>query len=289
MIIIDWENEKAPKVPETSVVVPVVPKSSTTKEGNSIPLVAGKKKQISPAKHWVFTYNNPPDDFLDLLNVVPGIAKFVIQKEKGEITGTVHLQGYIEFKEKIRPCSVINWTSNIHWETCKCIPKAIAYCQKPETRIEGPWFKGIKALRPAQKPFEFKEWQKNLLTLLDGEPDHRKIYWFYDEIGGKGKSEIAKWLAINKGAIILGGKGADMKDAIARMPEFPEIIIIDVPRCSTEYVSYQGLEEVKNGCFFSGKYESKMIVGPVPHVIVFANEEPKKDKLSADRWEVIEL
>lgn len=246
------------------------------------------KKRLATAAHWVFTYNNPPEDFIQLLHVVSEIKSFVVQKEVGQC-GTPHLQGYIEFKRRVRAPAVIDWTSKIHWEICKSIPKAIAYCQKNDTRVAGPWFKGLTPLRAVQDKFTFKQWQLELLDILSTTPHPRKIYWYCDLEGGKGKTEIAKWLAINRGAVVLGGKGADMKDAIARMRQYPDIIIIDVPRCTLGYISYQGIEEVKNGIFFSGKYESKMVTGPIPHLIVFANEEPNYGKLSKDRWEVIHL
>jgi len=100
------------------------------------------KKRLATACHWVFTYNHPPDDFVQLLHVVPEIKSFVVQKEKG-MCGTPHLQGYVQFKRRVRAPAVIDWTSKIHWEICKNIQKAIAYCQKNQTRVAGPWFKGI--------------------------------------------------------------------------------------------------------------------------------------------------
>lgn len=100
------------------------------------------KKRLSTAAHWVFTFNHPPDDFVQLLHVVPEIKKFVVQLERG-LCGTPHLQGYVEFKRRVRAPSIIDWTSKIHWEICKNIQKAIAYCQKTETRVAGPWVKGI--------------------------------------------------------------------------------------------------------------------------------------------------
>ena len=267
-----------------------MPKNNTNNKNNKNTTDSDKtpKKRLATAAHWVFTYNHPPDDFIQLLHVVPEIKCFVVQKEKG-ICGTPHLQGYVEFKRRVRAPAVIDWTSKIYWEICKSIPKAIAYCQKKETRVAGPWFKAITPMRAVQEKFAFKPWQLELLNTLSLPPHPRKIYWYCDLEGGKGKTEIAKWLAINRGAAVLGGKGADMKDAIARMRQYPDIVIIDVPRCTLGYISYQGIEEVKNGIFFSGKYESKMVTGPIPHLIVFANEEPNYEKLSKDRWEVIHL
>lgn len=63
--------------------------------------------------------------------------------------------------------------------------------------------------------------------------------------------------------------------------------MIDIPRSvDIDFLSYTGIEEIKNGCFFCGKYESDMVIMPIPHIIIFSNEEPNVDKLSADRWDI---
>ena len=49
------------------------------------------------------------------------------------------------------------------------------------------------------------------------------------------------------------------------------------------------MEAIKNGCFFSGKYESGMVRFNSPHILVFANEPPERTKLSQDRWCVFAL
>lgn len=246
---------------------------------------------IHPSVHWMFTYNNPPEDFVQLLSLLPDVKRFVVQKEKGELRGTEHLQGYVEFVERTRPKTVVNWTSKIHWTKAKCVPEAIAYCQKKETRIAGPWYKGIIPNRPLCSLTESMlfPWQKQVIDIISKEPDDRKIFWFWEPEGNSGKTTFCKYLAIHYGACILGGKSADMKNAIATMAKYPQIIVIDVPRSSFDYISYQGIEEIKNGMFFSGKYESKMVIGPVPHLIVFANETPDTAKLSADRWQVYRI
>ncbi len=56
-----------------------------------------------------------------------------------------------------------------------------------------------------------------------------------------------------------------------------------------DYVSYQALEEIKDGIFFSGKYEGGMKIFNSPHVICFANFSPAEHKLSGDRWVVEEV
>ena len=55
------------------------------------------------------------------------------------------------------------------------------------------------------------------------------------------------------------------------------------------YLSWCGIEEIKDMFFYSGKYEGGMVCGENPHVIIFANEEPPLEKMSNDRWRVIEI
>lgn len=55
-----------------------------------------------------------------------------------------------------------------------------------------------------------------------------------------------------------------------------EVIFLDYTRSLENYISYEGLEQIKNGIFFNTKYESKMVTYPTPHVICFANFLPQK-------------
>ena len=103
----------------------IVPSSSKGKSGNT--------KQISPAKHWCFTLNNHTNVDIDLLkgldsSIVPCIR---FQEEVGE-EGTPHLQGVLSFASKKRPISIVP-TVRIHWEKCRSLDAAIAYCWKADT------------------------------------------------------------------------------------------------------------------------------------------------------------
>lgn len=120
----------------------------------------------------------------------------------------------------------------------------------------------------------------------------RKINCVIDPIGGKGKTEFCRWAVMNyKDIIITGGKSADMKNQIAEYKKYndccPKYILIDCPRSMVDYLSYTGIEEVKNMLFYSGKYEGKMIVGNKPFVCLFMNEEPDINNMSLDRWNLI--
>ncbi len=79
------------------------------------------------------------------------------------------------------------------------------------------------------------------------------------------------------------GKSADIKYGY----NGERVVIFDYSRSQEDSINYQVLEDLKNGIFFSPKYQSAMKVFEIPHVIVFANFEPKREKLSADRWAVV--
>ena len=117
-----------------------------------------------------------------------------------------------------------------------------------------------------------------------------KIYWYYETKGNVGKSTFCKYLCVKHKALILGGKASDMKYGIVKYMErhgdYPNLIVADIPRTNRKFLSYQGLEEIKNACFFSGKYEADMVIGNNPHLIIFANFKPDKSKMSLDRWEI---
>ena len=78
---------------------------------------------------------------------------------------------------------------------------------------------------------------------------------------------------------------------------YEPVVIIDVPRSKMDQMDqiYTAVEQFKNGRFFCGKYESKTMCFPSPHVIIFANIKPKirnennELTLSMDRWVIIPL
>lgn len=285
VIVDDWEN----LTPVTAVdaVVPVVPNGDAGLDGNT----NTSTPRISPLKKWCFTYNNPNLEFMDVIMNHYRIVKYVFQLEVGD-SGTEHFQGVIEFDCKVRPKSVFGtkWDA-IHWESCRNWDASVIYCQKKEGRKRGPWLKGVSRTDEIKilKFNELKEWQNDIVKIIESEPDDRKIYWFWEERGGVGKSTFCKFLCARYDAMLLTGKANDMKYAIIQNKSFPRICIIDCPRSMQDYISYPGIEEIKNGMFFCGKYESKQLIGNCPHVIVFANFEPEEDKLSRDRWIIRKL
>lgn len=240
------------------------------------------------ARGWVFTYNNPKKhdvtkdsiiSYMDLLKV----EKFIFQLECGE-NGTEHFQGCFYRDSAIDFCHLKNIDKNWHLEQCKSWKKSIAYCQKNETKVDGPWAKGviINTLKKLESP---RGWQIDLVNLLEPEPDKRSVYWIWEPKGNVGKSHIAVWLFDNKNATIVDGSKKDIAFALTVRDCFPKTVIFDIPRSNDEILlSWQTIEQLKNGLIFSTKYESKALRFNPPHVVVFSNKPPKTSKLSEDRW-----
>lgn len=92
-------------------------------------------------RNWICTINNP-DDF-DLLRFFDPTRMNYLggQLEKGE-NGTPHLQFFINYKRTVRFSTVKKLHPKIHAEHAKYPQKALQYCLKEETRIDGPWTYG---------------------------------------------------------------------------------------------------------------------------------------------------
>lgn len=133
-----------------------------------------------------------------------------------------------------------------------------------------------------------REWQFVLKLIIEGEVCDRSVYWYYDESGGKGKSFMSGYLQTHHNAFIVsGGKVADIAHAYNEQ----EIVCFDLSRTMVDHCDhvYSMIEKFKDGCIFSGKYESRTKIFDVPHVIVFANFMPDQTKLSEDRWKIISI
>jgi hypothetical protein len=241
---------------------------------------------------------------------------WLYSQEYGKSGETPHLQGYIECSNKVRP-SEFKLDNKIHWEkrkgtqeqNCVYVCKEEVAEAKPPYKIDwkGKQWKSNKMeyLTKVLKDYEHRvfnipkikvidedrlyDWENEILSILTGTPCDRTIYWYWSERGNAGKSSFTKYLAVKLDALILSGNASDMKYAVSMYVEkqkvYPKIIILDIARnVNIGKISYTGIEEVKNGCFFSGKYESKMVLGDSPHFICFSNREPMKEKLSEDRW-----
>jgi len=263
---------------------PIVP-SSSEKEGNT---KTSFSKQISPCKRWCFTLNNYTN--MDISSIVPIFNKEcnfgIIGKEIGEECGTPHLQGYVEFINKVRPKNM--FTTRIHWEKCKGNREDnVTYCSKSEDVI---WKKGFP--KPIKIIENLYDWQKRIEDIVLDEVDDRKVYWFWESNGNIGKSAFIKYMIIkHKVLFCSGGKYTDIMNLVFNQDmDNCNCVMFDIPRANKGHISYASLESIKNGLVCNTKYETGVKVFNSPHLIVFANFPPDdENELSNDRWVITEL
>lgn len=107
---------------------------------------------------FIGTLNNPTnhygddwiaEDYLEKWHKV-GAEFSTGQMEKGE-NGTVHLQYYIHFKTKRTLTNVKTHCKHSNFQPVVINNGADAYCNKEDTRLEGPWSFGIRPARANKK------------------------------------------------------------------------------------------------------------------------------------------
>lgn len=126
---------------------------------------------------------------------------------------------------------------------------------------------------------EYQSYWWNLLQVQNG----RSILWIADLKGGKGKTELGKWLMVTQSA----EKMPMNSKAVNFMYGGAEYVWIDIPRDHEDYVSYGALEQLKDGVMVSDKYQGRSVLFRPPKVVVFANFVPNTSMMTWDRWTVL--
>lgn len=222
--------------------------------------------------------------------------EFVFGEEYGKSGDTPHLEGYIWFEKKTEFHIIqdLFQFSDLQPSNKARMKAGVKYCVKEGNQI----FTNIKIPKPLVKvQYEMLRPQQQLIVDLFKEDEHpifgRYLYWFWEKQGNWGKSFTCLHLIDYCGAIVVQGKNNDIlygvKDYFDKHGEVPRLIIFDVPRVNQNHVSYQAIESIKNGAFYSSKYEGGMARFNKPHIICFSNEMPELGSLSLDRWKILNL
>nr|WAE42646.1 MAG: replication associated protein [Cressdnaviricota sp.] len=133
--------------------------------------------------------------------------------------------------------------------------------------------------------FKPMPWQEKALDLLNKQND-RQILWVVDECGNTGKTYLATYLMVIHNAFYAQ---VSKKDDVFYAYDYQSIVVFDYTRADREYANYSVIESMKNGVFFSPKYQSITKVNTGVKVIVFSNWQPNKEMLSKDRWQIMDL
>lgn len=245
---------------------------------------------------------------------LPG-SSYAMQQEIGE-QGTPHIQGVIAVAPKKRHSSLCLLFPDVYWRPCKSVTKSIWYCTKEDTRAENTTYKiggtftyAMGQVHVPAAPFvpqhvavgDLWPWQREVYDLLQGPIDSRKIYWYWEPTGNRGKTALVRTLMVtaqNKDVIVVAGKASDMKYQIAKYVEAdkqsrgPRVVMLSLARTQEGFISWQGMENIKDGVVTSTKYESVSHIIDPPHMIVFANFPPTdadRAAISVDRWVIKQI
>lgn len=249
------------------------------------------------------TWRDYPADYEAVLRI--HCMRFVAQLEIGEEDakkGTNHLQFFVTFKNaktfsavcKIFPGAFVQPNHNVY--------AARNYCSKGPTSIEGTLIhQGMdKWIRePTRDPLGgpdivLRPWQQEVMNILETDPDDRTIHWYWEPTGNVGKSALTKHIVLKyrNEVLPIGGKGADMMHLVTGFVNSNaklRAVLMDLSRSREQYVSYEGIESIKNGLIINTKYETMVKDFNPPHIIVFSNWEPNLSALSADRWRIVRI
>lgn len=264
----------------------------------------------SPKVKWCFTLNygkkeeTTKDDCIVLavpvIDKIKEYCKFYIVSL--ECITRYHLQGYIETKKKMRFSQIkLILGDKAHIEPAKGNRDANKiYCGKAPLytwKSEDTEKYTAEELGLITKDQLF-DWQKEIIQIIDKAPEKRKIYWYWSKKGGVGKTEFIKYLCHHHNAqFVQGAKkdimncimGNDNKVSIKEKLGLRPVIILGFSRSVEDYVSYDGIESLKDGIIFNSKYESRCEMIPTPHIFIFCNFEPDRDMMSKDRWVVNQI
>jgi hypothetical protein len=275
---------------------------SKMSEGEGNAKTPPKSRKQTP--YWKCNYHiKEEEEFVEVAEQIEALYKmympldkYIFGEEYGGSGKTPHLECYLKFKTKKewhKIMEVFKWSDLQPSKKCN-FQAGIDYCSKECNRI----WTNIKLPKPLVKvKYEMLRKDQKLIVDLfkeDEDPIHgRKIWWFWESDGNWGKSFTCLHLIDYCGALIVQGKNNDIlhgvKDYYDNQGEIPRIIVFDIPRVNSGHVSYQAIESLKNGFFYSGKYEGGMVRFNKPHIICFSNQSPEIDKLSEDRWKILAL
>lgn len=247
----------------------------------------GKNAGNTRSRHFCFTLNNYVEEDIEVIKTL--FDKYTFQEEAGS---TPHLQGVGSFNNPRTWNSIKKALPKAHIEVCKNLKNSISYCSKIDTRNGRQWSTHICIVKDPLSGLTLYDWQKEILEILKGEPHERLIYWYWSKDGCKGKTSFIKHVLLNdKNATFVAGKSGDAIFSLcSRLEENPHIntVLMNIPRC-VEHISYNGLEQIKDGLVFNTKYESGYKMFNSPHIIVMANMKPYEEMMSKDRWVIREI
>ena len=146
------------------------------------------------------------------------------------------------------------------------------------------------------KDVHLRPWQQTLTKMIST-PTERTVFWIIGSKGNEGKSWFQGYLETFYGyarvvRLELSNTSSNILHALSKRPLSTTDIFLFNDTRGTSDVSqnYSILENIKDGCAISTKYNSEIIKFKTPNtVVVFTNNKPDTSRLSSDRWRVYSI
>ena len=140
---------------------------------------------------------------------------------------------------------------------------------------------------------QLRPWQEKLMKIIS-KPSGRTVFWVCGYVGNEGKSWFQSYIETFYGyarvtRLDLRTKTSNILYALSKRPlQTTDIFLFNDTRAVGETKQNYGvLEQIKDGCATSTKYNSNILNFKTPNiVVVFSNSAPNISYLSADRWRV---
>jgi len=268
--------------------------------GNTGDSNVAQKPRQPQWKHMDLTWYGYKDGDMETLKSVmrPLCDVFVFQEEIGKKSGKPHIQGCFSLKKRSRFLE-FGLPKETSWRKVRDLTKCREYCSKLDTRKPGTTPSTFNYEVPSERlidPYYIypdRPWQQDAIKRLSEPANTRTIHWYWSEKGNIGKSTLANHLIdYMRGRSIGGLSAANIYYHLCRIRQglkHNDILVYDLARDDGNKLSYRALEKIKDRNLFSTKYECMDFKVPVMHIIVFANMPPMLEKLTADRWVILNI
>lgn len=241
---------------------------------------------MTEPKWWDFTASKDKgwtrEKVIEILE--PVAERFCVGDEIGE-GGFKHLQGRVVFKtgKELKTCKNLGGGNDWHWSPTSALGRNFEYTQK-----DGEFYCSWEGPVAKYANIELKYWQRAVMETLAIQDD-RQVLCILDPEGGAGKTTLARWAVATHKATYCPQMQEAMDYMAFAMAKPSKAYIFDLPRAESikqRKGLWSAIEQIKNGYLYDKRYSYRDKWIDPPKVLVFANEEPPRDALSDDRWDV---
>jgi hypothetical protein len=255
------------------------------------------------SKHWAFTFSDYTKYQIEEIEEILEsniCSKYIFGEKTIDPPGIPHINGYVLFKTAKNLSNIKKiFRLNMQWKKVTNIKACIRSCvdcgKYKLKNIKSYEMRDSQDIAPQIVKYDIldeedlRDWQKDLIKIINNPADNRTIHWYWDPNGCTGKSVFAKYLHRLYNACVV--HDCEFETVVSRVYAHNncDLVVIDIPRSTRDYISYTVLDYIKNGILVDPENDSRTKAIPSPHVIVFSNYEPSRERLSIDRWNVVKL